>query len=180
MAGDERARKRRKRSASVQEPEPPPDAAIPHGERVLDEVLGILRVEDTPDFRQYRPSTLNRRILRRMQLLKSDTVEEYLRRLRTSEKERRTLAQEFLIGVTSFFRDAPSYEALARTAIPDILGRASDEPVRVWVPGCATGEEAYSLGMLFLETMEQRNDRRQLQVLATDVDRGRISFRLVS
>ena len=101
------------------------------------------------DFSEYKPATLRRRIVRRMVLSKMDTVAAYLRRLEADPAEVEALYRDLLINVTSFFRDPETFEYLERHVIPDMLkNRRGDLPIRVWVPGCATGEEAYSIAML--------------------------------
>ena len=120
------------------------------------------------DFSDYKPGTLVRRIERRMSVLRIRSVDEFLALL-DDEKEAHLLAQEFLIGVTQFFRDPHMFEVLREKVVPEIID-ATEDPIRVWVPGCSTGEEAYSIAILFMEELEDRGDRRVLQVFGTDID----------
>jgi len=107
------------------------------------------------NFQHYKTSTLSRRIRRRMQVLRLRKVTSYIERLRTDRDEAHHLFRELLIGVTAFFRDRESFDALAAKVLPRIFAdRAEDDPVRIWVPGCATGEEAYSVAMLCREQID--------------------------
>ena len=138
------------------------EAALPRIARRLAEVTGH-------DFSEYKSGTMIRRIERRMVLLRTGDVDEYVRTVEGDEEEAAILGQEFLIGVTRFFRDPEAFEALLRHAIGPILDRG-ERAVRAWVPGCATGEEVYSVAILFLEEMRRRRDARALQVFGTDID----------
>jgi len=123
-------------------------------EAKLGEVCGVLHRHLGHDFAQYKSKTLVRRLQRRMQLLQINDVARYLDRLRKEPNERTLLDHDFLIGVTEFFRDPHAFATLASQVIPKILsGRTADEAVRVWVAGCATGEEAYTLAMSVWEAM---------------------------
>ena len=138
------------------------EAALPRIARRLAEVIGH-------DFSEYKPGTMIRRIGRQMVLRRTGDVEDYVRTVERDEEQAVILGREFLIGVTRFFRDPEAFEALRERAIGPILD--GDGPtVRVWVPGCATGEEAYSIAILFLEEMRCRGDARRLQVFGTDID----------
>ncbi len=120
------------------------------------------------DFSDYKPGTLVRRIERRMTVLRTTDVERFIKIL-DDEKEAHILAQEFLIGVTQFFMDPKAFEAL-RSLVIDPMLETTEGTIRVWVPGCSTGEEAYSLAMLIIEEMGNRKDRRVVQVFGTDID----------
>ena len=120
------------------------------------------------DFYDYKPGTLVRRIERRMTVLRLTDVEQFMRVL-DDEAEAQLMAQEFLIGVTEFFRDPEAFAALKDQVIGPMLD-SSHNTIRVWVPGCSTGEEAYSLAILLTEEMEARHDRRIVQVFGTDID----------
>ncbi len=137
------------------------EAALPRFADRLRAVVGN-------DFSDYKPGTLVRRIERRMTVLRISQVERFLSLL-DDEKEAHLLAQEFLIGVTQFFRDPDAFDVLREKVIEPLLG-GKEGTIRVWVPGCSTGEEAYSLAMLLIEAMEKRKDRRVLQVFGTDID----------
>ncbi len=152
-----------------------PSTAEPLDEAALREAIPLiaerLQARAGHDFRHYKSNTLVRRIRRRMQVLRIAAVDAYLQRLRDDEEEAPALFRELLIGVTRFFRDADAFEALRTQVLPGLIDRAGpDGGLRLWVPGCATGEEAYSLGMLVLEALEQRGVRVQVQIFATDID----------
>ena len=138
------------------------EAALPRIARRLAEVTGH-------DFSGYKSGTLVRRIERRMVLRRLGDVEDFAALIERDEEQAAILGREFLIGVTRFFRDPAAFEALRDHAIAPILERG-ERTVRAWVPGCSTGEEAYSVAMLFLEEMRARGDGRVLQVFGTDID----------
>lgn len=122
------------------------------------------------DFAQYKPSTTMRRILRRMALHKIDDLKSYAAHIREHPGELDALFQDFLINVTSFFRDPGVFEALQTKVFPLLLeNRAPSDPVRVWVPACSTGEEAYSIALCLLEGMESTGVTVPLQIFATDI-----------
>ena len=134
-------------------------------------ICALLRSELGHDFSQYKEKTLIRRVQRRMQVLRIDTVPEYIQRLRKEPRERELLFRELLIGVTRFFRDPEAFEALAESVIPQLLvNRGADDPIRVWVPGCATGEEAYSIAILLKEAMARLEVAPEVQIFATDIN----------
>jgi two-component system, chemotaxis family, CheB/CheR fusion protein len=123
------------------------------------------------DFKHYKTTTLARRIRRRIQMLKLCTVDAYLDLLSTSRDEAFRLFRDILISVTEFFRDEEAFQALAEHVIPRLLSeRTADQSVRIWVAGCATGEEAYSLAMLVREAMDKVPHVIQVQIFATDLD----------
>lgn len=129
------------------------------------------------DFSDYKPKSVDRRIERRMLALKLDEPDAYLARLHADPQEVATLFRDLLIRVTSFFRDAEAFDALARIAIPKILeNRKSSDPVRVWAPGCSTGEEAYSLAIVLHEAMAGLKDGPHVQIFATDIDDGALTI----
>lgn len=139
----------------------------------IEPVLHYLRACGHPDFRAYKPSTLRRRIERRAGLHGLGGPQPYLELLRGSPQEVALLARELLIGVTAFFRDAPVWEALASRVLPAWLaGRPGGEPLRAWVAGCSTGEEAYTLAMVLQEGMERLAPERRVpvQIFATDLN----------
>jgi two-component system, chemotaxis family, CheB/CheR fusion protein len=126
------------------------------------------------DFSQYKPSTLRRRILRRMVLHKLETLGSYLKRLESDHSEVEALYRDLLINVTSFFRDQETFEYLKSDVIPDILKhRQGDLPIRIWVPGCATGEEAYSIAILLLESLQPAAGP-PVQIFASDISKEAI------
>ena len=137
------------------------------------EIIAVLKDNTSHDFRQYKPGTLERRIERRMTLLalQPGNFTAYLDLLHNDPGERGMLANDLLINVTSFFRDPQVFKTLATTIVPDIIGRLPAlQPLRVWVAGCSTGEEAYSIAMICREAIEASGREIKLQVFASDVD----------
>ncbi len=143
----------------------------------VEKILLLLRTVTGRDFTQYKQNTIHRRIKRRMALHGLDDIRDYHRYLQENHVEVHRLLKELLILVTNFFRDPDAFEVLASRVIPDILaGRQEGSPVRVWVPACATGEEAISIAMLLVEAMDNPDYRAQLQIFATDIDPEAIQF----
>lgn len=136
----------------------------------LPRICEALRGRTGHDFSRYKEGTLVRRVRRRIQVHRIAHVAGYLDRLEQDPAEAGLLLQDLLIGVTQFFRDPASFDSLADRVLPQIFADPSaDRPIRIWVPGCATGEEAYSIGMLVRE--RSRGDRaRPVQIFATDID----------
>lgn len=164
----------------------PPDArdeaidAPPHQEEVSEEALSrlaaILLSHSDFDLKHYKPATIRRRVLRRMGLAGFDTLEPYLLRLQRDEHEQQALIHDFRIGVTEFFRNPEAFEELrTRVIVPLVSETESGGTIRVWVPGCATGEEAYSIAILLLEACDARRKTLGIQIFATDVDEGAIA-----
>ncbi len=139
-----------------------------------DKLKGVIRflAERTRhDFSLYKSSTLNRRIARRLAVTRSRNESEYLKLLHRDHRELQSLFQDLLIGVTSFFRDPEAFSFLKRRVLPDLFGsQGGAEPLRVWVPGCASGEEAYSVAILFKEYMAENSAVREFQIFGTDID----------
>ncbi|MFL6688820.1 MAG: chemotaxis protein CheB [Alphaproteobacteria bacterium] len=141
------------------------------GEDALRRILAHLRVRTGHDFSHYKRSTVLRRIARRMQVTRKDNFEHYFTHLRESADEAQLLLADLLISVTTFFRDSQSFESLAKNAVPHLFeNRDSTGLIRVWVAGCATGEEAYSIAMLLLEEAGRQDLRPEIQIFATDMD----------
>lgn len=149
---------------------------VPMGASVqsrLPVIVELLRTRTAHDFTLYKTGTLRRRIERRMSIVgrRGDDVDGYVERLRGDVGELDLLAKDLLINVTSFFRDPAVFDELAARLIPELVrGRAPDQPLRIWIAGCSTGEEAYSLAMLFLEQSTVTLRKLELQVFASDVD----------
>lgn len=138
----------------------------------LEPVYRMLESEFGLDFTHYKPSTVTRRIERRLALARSQNLDEYVARLQNEREELDVLYRDLLIGVTRFFRDQKAFEVLEQELIPELLQRSKrDQPLRVWVAGCATGEEAYSIAILLCEVM-RRLGERPVKIFATDVHRG--------
>lgn len=142
----------------------------------LPDIYAILRNQIGHDFSGYKTKTFIRRVQRRMQVTQLATIEAYVERLRQEPTEVSALFRDLLINVTNFFRDADAFEALATTVIPKIFeGRGADDTVRIWVPGCATGEEVFSIGILVREHMETLTAVPRVQIFATDIDERALS-----
>ncbi|WPC65855.1 chemotaxis protein CheB [Rhodoferax ferrireducens] len=144
----------------------------------LDKVIVLLRNQTGHDFSFYKRSTILRRVERRMGLHQLPHVSEYLRYLRENPDESELLFNELLIGVTSFFRDSSVWNQLKNEVLPVLLARhPQGAALRAWVPGCSTGEEAYSLAMVFKEALElaKPEPRFTLQIFASDLDRDAIA-----
>ncbi len=141
----------------------------------LETVLSILHTRTGHEFRCYKQNMLKRRIQRRMGLNHVENIHDYIKLLRANEKEINALFHDLLIGVTEFFREAEAWEELQKLVIPRLVEPCGlDNSLRVWVPGCASGEEAYSLAMLLLEAIDREGKRCQVQIFATDIDRDAI------
>ncbi len=136
----------------------------------LNKIFAMLRNTSRVDFSYYKHGTIKRRIVRRMFLRKIDSLEEYLRFLRKNHDEVEALFNDVLINVTVFFRDPDAFEVLRKQAFPLMLnGKGPNAPIRIWVPGCSTGEEAYSLAIALLEYLGEKASDFQIQIFATDV-----------
>jgi two-component system, chemotaxis family, CheB/CheR fusion protein len=143
----------------------------------LERICAILRRRTGHDFSQYKTRTLTRRIQRRMQVLQMPSVAGYVARLRNDTTEADQLFRDLLIGVTHFFRDPAAFQALAREVIPRLVKHAGAEGlIRVWTPGCATGEEAYSVAVLLKEEMFKKDVRPRVQIFAGDIDDEALEF----
>ncbi len=138
-------------------------------------ICAILNSRLGANFSLYKTKTLMRRVQRRMAVLQCESVEDYVEQLRQQPDEPEQLFREFLIRVTSFFRDPVAFDALARR-IPEILEQDSSKETRIWVPGCATGEEAYTLALLFQEALSRGEHAHKIQIFATDIDEQAIGI----
>jgi two-component system CheB/CheR fusion protein len=140
-------------------------------------ICAILRNQLAHDFSGYKPKTFLRRVQRRMQVVQLSTIDAYVERLKSDAGEVVALFRDLLINVTSFFRDADAFETLGTAAIPKLFeGRDADDTIRVWVPGCATGEEVYSIAILLREHMDTLGVSPKVQVFATDIDEHALSI----
>ncbi len=138
----------------------------------LSAIIDVLRKHSKRDFSSYKEATLLRRTRRRMCLLHVDSVDEYLDLLKANSSEIDALGADLLIGVTDFFRDRDVWEELASKVIPEIVqSKSTDEPIRAWVAGCATGEEAYTVAILFLDEIRKQRKSNRLQIFASDIDK---------
>ncbi|MBU2285044.1 MAG: PAS domain-containing protein, partial [Gammaproteobacteria bacterium] len=150
----------------------PRDETSAHAaENALHEVMELLRSYTRHDFRHYKRATVLRRIERRLQVNGLPTLPAYRDFLREHPEEAPLLLQDMLISVTNFFRDPAAFDALALSALPALIAaKAPGDPFRVWVAGCATGEEAYSLCMLIREQAARQSKLLNIQIFATDID----------
>ncbi|MCX8063065.1 MAG: PAS domain S-box protein, partial [Anaerolineales bacterium] len=146
-------------------------APTPSEEGGLDRIFALIREATKVDFTYYKPSTVLRRIERRMTFNQIDDLPAYVRYLETHPAEVVALYRELLIGVTSFFRDREVFDELEMNYLPSLLLDSDKGELRFWVAGCSTGEEAYSLAILCREVMERTGVRRQVKIFATDIDR---------
>ena len=138
---------------------------------VLSKLFVLLRTQTGHDFSFYKPSTVNRRIERRMAVQRIESLDGYVKYLQQTPAEVEALFRDLLIGVTSFFRDPEAFKVLEEQAIPKLFsGKSANSVIRVWVPGCSTGEEAYSIAILLVERMEALKQSYTLQLFATDID----------
>jgi two-component system, chemotaxis family, CheB/CheR fusion protein len=141
----------------------------------LEKIFLLLRSQTGHDFSQYKRSTVVRRVERRMAVHQIDGLEDYLRYMQLTRGEADALFRELLIGVTSFFRDSEIFDEVQKQVVPQLFaGKAAGSVIRVWVPGCSTGEEAYSIAILLRERMEERKENFKVQIFATDIDREAI------
>lgn len=152
-------------------------ATIPEQDNeVFKQILTVLRVRRGVDFTYYKQSTLKRRIIRRMALNKIEKPADYLGFLRENKGEQDALYNDMLISVTNFFRDTQSFELLCGTIFPELLTKKTDkESLRIWVAGCATGEEAYSMAICLQEQLGDKAAAMKIQIFATDISETAIS-----
>ncbi len=157
---------------------PPPEAPASRekGADALGEVLALVRTRSGHDFSSYKRSTILRRIERRLQVNEVKDIPSYLTFLREHQEEVYALLRDMLISVTSFFRDREAFECLEHEVVPRLFdGKTALDQVRVWVTGCATGEEAYSMAILLCEHAARMSDPPKVQVFATDIDEGALA-----
>jgi len=149
----------------------PSSPSVPRAEDALKKVLILLRGQTGHDFSQYKQNTINRRVERRMAVHQIERLDGYLRYLQQTPDEVEALFRDLLIGVTSFFRDPDAFAVLQEQVIPQLFaGKQAGDLVRTWVPGCSTGEEAYSIAILLQEQLEALKQGFKLQIFATDID----------
>lgn len=144
--------------------------------QIQHDIAKLLKRQTGHPFSGYKQKTFLRRVMRRMKIHKDRTPEDYLERLRADPEEGMDLFRDLLINVTGFFRDPDAFEALRTEVIPRLFkGRLADATIRIWVPGCATGEEVFSLGILFTEYSDTLEDPPAVQIFATDIDEQALS-----
>lgn len=142
----------------------------------LQKIYALLRASTQHDFSQYKQNTLRRRIERRMSVNQIESIDSYIRYLQESSREVEVLFQDLLINVTSFFRDHEAFDLLKDKYFPEMINdRPDNDSIRIWVPGCSSGEEAYSIAIALQEVMETYNRYFQVQIFATDIDEDAIN-----
>lgn len=143
------------------------DESLPDG---IGPILALVKESTQQDFSQYKPTTIRRRIERQMRFLRLETYPDYLAHLRENPDDVRTLAQDSLISVTTFFRDRDAFDRINQELEKSLAQKTGEQEYRVWVAGCATGEEAYSLAILLTEIIQKLGKRLILKIFATDLD----------
>ena len=138
-------------------------------ESAMQTILALLRTATGVNFTQYKHGTLNRRILRRMVVYKLENIHDYVTYLCGHAAEVQALFEDILIHVTSFFRDSNAFKALQTKVFPAIANKGPEVPIRIWVAGCSTGEEAYSIAMCLLEYLDNQPIKPPIQIFATDI-----------
>jgi two-component system CheB/CheR fusion protein len=153
----------------------PREATEPHGDEELAKILRLVRNATGVDFTHYKHSTLARRIKRRMALRGFETLQDYSRDLERNREEANALCENCLIIVTAFFREPAVFEELKKDVFPALVeNRAPEDPIRIWVPGCATGEEAYSIAICLTEFLEQAGLHLPFEIFATDLSEAAV------
>jgi two-component system CheB/CheR fusion protein len=153
----------------------PVSPPVPKAEGQLEKIFILLRAQTGHDFSQYKQNTIHRRVERRMAVHQVERLDGYVRYLQQNPGEVEALFRDLLIGVTSFFRDPEAFEALQEQVVPRLFsGKPAGASLRVWAPGCSTGEEAYSIAILLREQIERLKKSFNVQVFATDIDRQAI------
>ncbi|HEX6006456.1 MAG TPA: CheR family methyltransferase, partial [Burkholderiales bacterium] len=151
--------------------------AVDESAHAISGIIALLRTQAPLDFTLYKPGTLQRRIERRAAMAADGDLSRYLAVLNRDARELDLLAKDLLINVTSFFRDPPAFELLANKIVPDLVRRhAPDQPLRIWIAGCSTGEETYSIAMLLREGLDAAGRNIRLQIFASDVDPDAVAF----
>ena len=149
----------------------PASAPMPNNDSALKKIFILLRAQTGHDFSNYKPSTIHRRIERRMAVHQVETFDAYVKYLQQTPPEVEALFGDLLIGVTNFFRDPEAFQVLEQLAIPKLFeNKPAGAVVRVWVTGCSTGEEAYSIAILLQERMTALKTPYTVQIFATDID----------
>ncbi|MEM8737399.1 MAG: chemotaxis protein CheB [Planctomycetota bacterium] len=143
---------------------------------LYDEIFDLLQAEYKINFADYKAATIGRRVQRRLAMRSEDSLEDYVKVLGENRAELDLLYHDLLIGVTRFFRDPDAFSKIATTVIPELFQRVRrGEPLRLWVPACATGEEAYSLSILVHEISEKLGDKAPFKIFATDIHQAALT-----
>ena len=134
------------------------------------QVLALLRANLGVDFNFYKQTTVRRRIIRRMVMLETDTITNYVEYLKNNRQELDILLQDLLIPVTSFFRDKPTFETICNTVVPEIIrNKKTPTPIRIWIAGCSTGQEAFSIAICLHEVLGENEANTRVQIFASDL-----------
>lgn len=142
---------------------------------ILENIFTLLHTQTTHDFSVYKSNTINRRMERRMAVHQISSLQGYYEYLKENKTEVEALFRDLLIGVTSFFRDPEAFDSLARDSIKPLVENSKNrETLRVWVPACSSGEEAYSIAILFMEALKAAKSTLNIQIFATDIDANAI------
>ncbi|EWH10346.1 signal transduction histidine kinase with CheB and CheR activity [Catenovulum agarivorans DS-2] len=150
---------------------------LSENEEILNSILNLVHEKTDLDFKAYKESTVARRIEHRMSINNIKSLPEYYDYLITHKKEIELIKQDLLIGVTQFFRDQEVWDYLYKKVItPMVLNRSSDDPIRVWCAGCSTGEEPYTIAMLFRAATKELNVERSIKVFASDIDQSAVAY----
>lgn len=164
-----------KRLIEGTKPLPLEEKAIEEQEPALKRLFQMLSIRSGTDFANYKPTTISRRIAKRLNSLGITDLEDYLEYVRANNQELDELFNSILIGVTKFFRDTDSFDALTEHVSQLLSQKKAGENIRVWVPGCATGEEPYSIAMMLWKLTRDQKERPNIQVFATDIDERAIA-----
>ena len=152
-------------------------AVSPRADNALRKIFILLRVQTGHDFSHYKPSTINRRIDRRMAVHQIKTMDDYVKYMQEMPDEVNALFRDLLIGVTSFFRDPKAFKVLQEQVIPRLFaGKPANAVIRIWITGCSTGEEACSIAILLVEYQEAMKRNHPVQIFATDIDSQAIAM----
>jgi two-component system, chemotaxis family, CheB/CheR fusion protein len=150
---------------------------VDYDENTLSKILHLINEKTGLDFREYKHSTLARRVARRVNVCKCTSLDEYYHFLKKNEEEVPILYREFLIGVTKFFRDSEVWDILRETVIPELIQvKEEEEVLKIWDVGCSTGEEAYSLAMFLNEEIEKQNKKIEVKIFATDISQKHLDI----
>jgi two-component system CheB/CheR fusion protein len=153
------------------------EAQLLQNQNVYNKMIAILHDTKNVDFSNYKQNTIIRRLEKRISINRFEKVTDYISYLAVTPKEITALFNDLLIGVTRFFRDEESFEKLSTSVIPEIFAMHTDRSeIRIWVPACSTGEEAYSIAILFKEYMSKNNLIKDIKIFATDIDDDSITY----
>jgi len=155
---------------------PEEETRLPADGTTMEKIAELIRAQTGIDFSGYKQSTVMRRLARRMGITQIRDIKAYLAHLQASPEEVATLGRDLLISVTKFFRDAECFDVLRNRILPALFESSPNRAVRIWVPGCATGEEAYSIAMLVHELMAKTEQRFDVKIFATDVNQEAVVF----